>query len=110
MRRRLAPVLLALALSTAACKSAEEPPAAQAPDSSAAAAVFEAEGTIRHVALEGGFYGIEAEGGARYNPMNLDEAFRQDGLAVRFRARRRTDVVTIQQWGTPVEILEMTVR
>ena len=65
-------------------------------------------GTIVYQDLEGGFYGLVADDGARYDPLNLDEAFKRDSLRVRFRARRRTGVMTIRMWGQPVEILEMT--
>lgn len=63
-------------------------------------------GVVRYVDLEGGFYGIETED-ARYNPIELEADYKIDGLDVRFRARVRDDVMTIQQWGTPVEILEI---
>lgn len=65
-------------------------------------------GTIRFMNLEGGFYGIEADDGSKYNPLNLPEAFKQDGLRVSFRVQVREDVMTIQQWGTPVEIVEIS--
>ena len=65
-------------------------------------------GTITFFDLEGGFYGLVADDGAKYDPLNLDAAFRQDGLRVRFRAQLRTGVMTIRQWGKPVEIQEMS--
>ncbi len=65
-------------------------------------------GMILYQDLEGGFYGLVADDGATYDPLNLDEAFKQDSLRVRFRARRRTVVMTIRMWGQPVEILDMT--
>lgn len=71
--------------------------------------IVSAVGTVTRVELEGGFYGIvvaEADT-ARYNPMNLEAAYQQDGLRVRFRGRLRTDVMTTQQWGRPLEILEI---
>ena len=68
-------------------------------------------GTVRYVGLEGGFYGIEGEDGAKYNSASLPEAFREDGLAVRFRYRERSgDVMTTQMWGASVEILEIERR
>ncbi|MDV2481116.1 DUF333 domain-containing protein [Methanoculleus sp. Wushi-C6] len=63
-------------------------------------------GTVTYVDLEGGFYGIVGEGG-RYLPVNLPEEFRQDGLRVRFVADPLKDTATLQQWGTPVEIVEI---
>lgn len=63
-------------------------------------------GTVQYVELEGGFYGIVADDSTRYNPQNLSEEYREDGLRVRFRAAER-DVMTTQMWGTPVEILDI---
>ncbi len=64
-------------------------------------------GTILYQDLEGGFYGLVADDGATYDPLNLDDAFKHDSLRVRFQARRRTNVMTTRMWGQPVEILEM---
>ena len=64
-------------------------------------------GTVVYVELEGGFYGIEARNGARYLPLNLDAAFQEDGMDVRFRAEFRDTVLTIQQWGRPVQLLDI---
>ena len=63
-------------------------------------------GTVTYVDLEGGFYGITA-GGGRYLPVNLPAEYQQDGLRVRFVADVLKDTVTLQQWGTPVEIVEI---
>jgi hypothetical protein len=64
-------------------------------------------GTIAYQDLEGGFYGLVADDGTRYDPLNLDEAFQQDSLRVRFRVRPRPDVMTIRMWGQPVEVLDL---
>ena len=65
-------------------------------------------GTVTYVDLEGGFYGIVADDGTRYLPQNLPEEFAQDGLEVSFTAKVLEDVATIQQWGTPIEIIEIS--
>lgn len=70
---------------------------------------MEGTGTIRYINLEGGFYGIEADDGQRLDPVNLSSQYRQNGLRVRFRVRMVDEVLTIHQWGTPVEILEIDV-
>ncbi|WP_022835681.1 hypothetical protein [Salisaeta longa] len=62
--------------------------------------------TVRYIDLEGGFYGLVTQDSVRYQPVALDEAFRQDGLTVRFRAVPR-NVMTAQMWGTPIEIIEI---
>ncbi len=69
--------------------------------------IVAANGTITYVDLEGGFYGIVAEDGTRYLPLNLSEEYRVDGMNVTFVASVQEDTVTIQQWGTPVEILSI---
>ncbi len=67
--------------------------------------IIAADGTVTYVDLEGGFYGIVADDGSQYLPANLPEEFAVDGKRVRFTAEVRQDVVTIQMWGIPVEIL-----
>ena len=64
-------------------------------------------GTIQYVNLEGGFYGlIDRDSGTRYAPGALPDSLRIDGLQVRYEVRVR-DVMTIQMWGTPVEVLDL---
>lgn len=112
MRLTLGILLLVVLGTTAAC-STNPPPETMTstpPETPEAAPVrghVSGMGTITFFDLEGGFYGLVADDGAKYDPMTLDEAFQQDGLRVRFRARLRTGVMTIRQWGKPVEILEM---
>ncbi len=62
-------------------------------------------GTVTYVDLEGGFYGIVADDGAKYLPLDLNEIYRVDGMRLAFVGEVKEDVMTIQQWGTPVEIL-----
>jgi hypothetical protein len=62
-------------------------------------------GTVVFVDLEGGFYGIAADDGTRYLPLDLPGEFAQDGLPVTAEVVVKEDVATIQQWGTPVEII-----
>jgi hypothetical protein len=114
---RLLLVPLCFVLALAACRSSEPPPppvdnaqpgdvplptGGDAPDPED---IVSGVGTIRYLDLEGGFYGIEADDGERYNPANLEEAFQEDGLRVRFRGVLQEDVVTIQMWGRPLELL-----
>jgi hypothetical protein len=64
-------------------------------------------GTIQYVNLEGGFYGlIDRDSGTRYAPGAIPDSLRIDGLQVRYEVRVR-DAMTIQMWGTPVEILHL---
>ena len=62
---------------------------------------IEITGTVTYVDLEGGFYGIVADDGTRYLPLDLPEAFAQDGLAVTAEVIVKEDVATIQQWAHP---------
>ncbi len=66
-------------------------------------------GTIRYLDLEGGFYGIVADNGQRYDPGKLEAAFEKDGLRVRFVLRERTDVVSFRMWGRIVEVVSLEV-
>ena len=69
------------------------------------ARLFAGSGSITYIDLEGGFYGIVADDGERYLPLNLDEAWLVDGMNVSFAARVAEDAVTIQMWGAPIEII-----
>lgn len=64
-------------------------------------------GTVTYVDLEGGFYGIVADDGERYLPADLPADFRQDGLRVTFVVDVAKETATIQQWGTPVDVVSM---
>ena len=64
-------------------------------------------GTVRHLDLEGGFYGIVADDSSRYDPGELDVFFRRDGLRVRFDLRRVEGAMSIRQWGTIVTVVRL---
>jgi hypothetical protein len=64
-------------------------------------------GTVRYVELEGGFYGIVADDSTRYLPQDLGTDYREDGLRVRFRAAVQDSAMTMEMWGTPVEMLDI---
>ena len=64
-------------------------------------------GTIKFINLEGGFFGIVGEDGKKFDPIDLNDKFKQDGLRVRFKLKLTSDVLTIRMWGTPVEIVEI---
>ncbi|WAI02328.1 hypothetical protein [Methanogenium organophilum] len=65
-------------------------------------------GTIVYQNLEGGFYGIVTDDGTPYLPLNLPDEFAQDNLSITFTGVAKTDVMTIQQWGTPLELTEIS--
>ena len=62
-------------------------------------------GTIKHLDLEGGFYGIIADNGERYDPINLPTRFQQDGMRVKFKIEIIKDQTSIHMWGTIVEVV-----
>lgn len=64
-------------------------------------------GTVTYIDLEGGFYGIIADKGGRYLPLNLNESYRVDGMRLTFVGEVKRDTATIQQWGTPLEIIDI---
>jgi len=67
-------------------------------------------GTVRHLRIEGGLFVIDAEDGARYNPLNLPAAFRVDGKQIEAVGRRRDDAVSIGMVGPIVELIRIRER
>ncbi len=64
-------------------------------------------GTVKYMDFEGGFYGIIADDGSRYDPMNLPEGFKIDGLRVIFSAIIKRDFVSFHMWGIVIEIIDI---
>ena len=64
-------------------------------------------GIIVYQDIEGGFYGILADDGTRYLPLNLEDEYQVDGLSVRFSGTPREDLLTVAQWGTPIELVSI---
>ena len=67
-------------------------------------------GVVRHVELEGGFFAIRGDDSVTYDPINLPELFRRDGLRVEAIARRRDDMMSIRQVGPIVELERIRAR
>lgn len=61
-------------------------------------------GTVVYMDLEGGFYGIAGDDNVNYDPLNLKEEFREDGLEVEFTAYPAEDMASFHMWGQIVEI------
>ncbi|MDA0684498.1 MAG: hypothetical protein O2797_02665 [Bacteroidetes bacterium] len=62
------------------------------------------EGFIVHKDIEGGFWGIQANDGRRFVPVNpLAEEFRKDGLPVIVELSP-VQVLSALQWGEHVQI------
>jgi hypothetical protein len=64
-------------------------------------------GTVRHLDLEGGFWGIIADDGRKFDPMGLDAAFQKEGLRVRIEATPETDMMSTRMWGTMVTLTKI---
>ncbi len=64
-------------------------------------------GTVVFSELEGGFYGLVGDTGERYDPVNLKDEFKSDGLRIRFEAKVLRNHISVRMWGRLVEILEM---
>ncbi len=79
------------------------------PPSAATAPVPEAvrfDGRVVRVELEGGFWGLIADGGGRYDPRALPARFQEHGMRVRV-AVQPLDLASIHMWGTPVRIVSI---
>jgi hypothetical protein len=63
-------------------------------------------GTIEYSPLEGGCWLIVASDQTRYEPVDLPDEYRTDGLCV-LASLRPVDVVTVCMMGTPVEVVEI---
>lgn len=64
-------------------------------------------GTVKYIELEGGFFGIETDGGEKFNPVNLEEKYRRDGLNIVFKYQEAEEQMSIQMWGKLIEITEI---
>ncbi len=69
--------------------------------------IIKAKGTIVHIKLEGGFFGIIADDGNKYLPVNLSKEFQKDGLKVKFEGKFRPDLSGIHMWGKYIEITKI---
>lgn len=95
---RILGLLTAVVLVAAACTSG---------NNTSRNGMIEGTGTVQYVDLEGGFYGLVADDGTRYDPSVLPEAFQEDGLRVSFRLEPREDVLTTRMWGQVVRLVEI---
>jgi hypothetical protein len=64
-------------------------------------------GIIKYITLEGGFYGIIGDDGVNYDPINLPDNFRIDGLKVVLTAIKREDLCSFHMWGIIIEIISI---
>ena len=63
--------------------------------------------TVCYSQINGGSYALCADDNLTYEPLVLEEPFRQNGLRVGARVKLLPDVMSPNQRGTVVEILEI---
>jgi len=71
---------------------------------------FQIVGKVTYKNIEGGFYAIDGDNGRKYDPINLPEPFRKDGLRVKVTARRKTDVMSFHMYGTIIEVVNIAAQ
>ncbi len=57
--------------------------------------------------IEGGFFAIDGDDGKTYDPINLPDSFKKDGLKVNITARFRKDVGGIHMVGDIIQIVNI---
>lgn len=67
-------------------------------------------GTVHHLDIEGGVYVIRDANDVSYQPMNLPDVFKVDGLSVEAAATRRDNVASIGMAGMHVDLLRIRRR
>ncbi|MFP4541559.1 MAG: hypothetical protein ACLFR7_08010 [Opitutales bacterium] len=115
-------ILAGLALNLTGCNESADRSEGEAPERAAPGEpppsktmpaeeqTFEIEGVVVRKELEGGFYAIHGADGQAYDPVELPEAFREDGLPVRVVARRKEDALSIHMYGEIIEVVEIEQR
>lgn len=74
-----------------------------------AASLVDADGVVRYVSLEGGFYSLESIQG-KFDPMNLPAAYQRDGLRVHFVGVVRHDMGSTHMYGQILELSDIRKR
>ncbi len=86
-----------------------EPAPAESPGTSSPG-TFEIQGTIAYKNIEGGFFAIDGNDGRKYDPINLPESFRKDGLKVKVTARLRRDAVSFHMYGAIIDVVSIAAQ
>ena len=89
---------IAFVMALAACSTPEDP---MIMDPEA----FVTNATVEFLSLEGGCWALRLDERTRYQPINLQERYRIDGLAVRAAVKFRRDMGSYCMIGEMVEIL-----
>ncbi len=59
--------------------------------------------TVKHIELEGGFWGLVDDAGNQYEPEILPANLQQEGRRARVKVRS-LDTASFRMWGQPVRI------
>ncbi len=95
---------LFLGLMLFGCSSSNQTPK---PDAASTGSIA-AKGTIRHLDLEGGFWGIVADDSTKYDPVELPGVLEREGLRVKFTAREAGGMST-RMWGKRIDITSIEI-
>ena len=88
-----------------ACASPRDPAWVDLPSTAVDSGdVMRITGTVHRLEVEGGVWIIRDAQGTQYNPTNLPDAFRKEGMAVEAEARRRDDMASIGMVGPIIEL------
>ncbi|MCH8217790.1 MAG: hypothetical protein IH892_13580 [Planctomycetes bacterium] len=68
---------------------------------------FTLTGTIVWKALEGGFFAIHSDDGKKYDPINLPDAMKQDGLRISVTVRPKKGAASFHMYGAIVELVDI---
>lgn len=66
--------------------------------------MMKATGTAKYIDLEMGFWGIIAEDGKKYRPVNMPEQLKYDGARVKCTFEKVEDEASFSMWGIPVKV------
>jgi hypothetical protein len=69
--------------------------------------VISGTGTVKQVGVEGGFFGIVGDDGQNYDPQNLPEDLKVDGLKVKFQLKKSENQASFHMWGIVVDVVKI---
>lgn len=64
-------------------------------------------GTVTYIDLEGGAWILVADGGERYQPINMDSRYHVEGLRVAVIAEAQPEMASTLMVGTIIRIIEI---
>ena len=71
------------------------------------AGTFTLTGTIVWKALEGGFFAIHSDDGKKYDPINLPDSLKKEGLRIHATARLKKGAMSFHMYGAIVELVDI---